>query len=216
MTAPVRVRPAAPRRAPRTAPSRPAARAGAARTTTAAQRAYQRKTERTQRFLHLVPEGATASAPRRVPFVALVIGLLAAGLVATLWLSTRSAEGSYQIGAVQETNQRLSDQAEALRRDVATASSPSALAQSAAALGMVPSGDVAHLVVATDGTVSVVGKPAPASGTPGPSLIAPATPAAPAPAAAAPAPAPAATAPAAPAAPGIVAGAEPAPTAGGA
>ena len=248
MTAPVRVRATAPRRAPRTPPSRPAARASttARASTAAAQRAYERKTERTQRFLHLVPTGEPATGRRREPFVALVIGLLAAGLVATLWLSTRSAESSYQIGAAQVHNQRLTEQAEALRRDVAIADSPSVLAQSAALLGMVLSGNVTHLVVGKDSSVSVVGIPAPATGTPGPSLIGtgpssssttppatiktPAAPAAPAPAAPAPpapappapappAPASAAAAPAAPApapAPGIVPGTDPAPTAGGA
>lgn len=218
MTAPVRVRPPAPRRAPRTPPTRPAARAStsAARASTAAaQRAYERKTERTERLLHLVPSGEPAKAPRREPFVALVIGLLAAGLVATLWLSTRSAESSYQIGAAQVHNQRLTEQAEALRRDVAIADSPSVLAQSAARLGMVLSGNVAHLVVAKDNSVSVVGTPAPATGTPGPSLIG----AGPSSSSATP-PATTPAVPAAPAspvvAPGIVPGADPAPTAGGA
>ena len=222
MTAPARVRATAPRRAPRTPPTRPADRASttARASTAAAQRAYERKTERTQRFLHLVPTGEPASARRREPFVALVIGLLAAGLVATLWLSTRSAESSYQIGAAQVHNQRLTEQAEALRRDVAIADSPSVLAQSAARLGMVLSGNVTHLVVAKDSSVSVVGTPAPATGTPGPSLIGagPSSSSTTAPAAIKP-PAAVAASPAPPApapAPGIVPGADPAPTAGGA
>ena len=212
---PVRSRPAAPRRPSRSTPAaRPAepSRATSARTT-AAQRAYERRTERTRRWRHLVPEVAHSSATvRQVPFVVMVIALLAIGLMATLWLSTRSAEGSYQLGAAQQRNQRLSEQAEALRRDVSAADSASTLAQRAAELGMVPSRDVAHLVVAPDGAVTVIGKPAPASGTP-----APAQQPAPAPAPAPPpAPAPAAAQQPAPGPQGIAPGPNPSPTAGGA
>lgn len=141
-----------------------------------------------------------------MPFVVLVIGLLAAGLVSTLWLSTSSAQASYAIGTAQEHNQQLTEQAEGLRRDVASKGSASALAEQAAALGMIPAGDVAHLVVGADGTVTVVGVPKAAAATPDP---APTGAAAPAPAAP-PAPVvPAAPpAPAAPAAPAALAAAQ--------
>lgn len=137
--------------------------------TPAAQRAYERRLDRSTRWRPAASAEPTPVA--RVPFVVLVIGLLAAGLVTTLWLSSSSAQASYAIGAAQERNQQLSEQAEGLRRDVAAKGSASALADQAAALGMVPAGDVAHLVVGADGAVTVVGVPKAASGTPAPSLI---------------------------------------------
>jgi len=196
MTAPTRTRPATTRPVPRTAP---AARPQSSGRSAAAQRAYTRKTERTQRWLHLVPDPlAGVAVARRVPFVVLVIGLLGFGLVATLWLSTNAAEGSYQLSSAQKETRLLSEKAEALHRDVATMDSAAALARRATELGMVPTTDVARLVVAPDGTVTVVGKPAPAVAPAVPLPVQPAPavrPASPAPADPAPAavPAPAAT-----------------------
>ncbi len=159
MTAPTRTRPATTRPVPRTAPT---ARPRSGRSA-AAQRAYSRKTERTQRWLHLVPDPlAGVAVARRVPFVALIIAMLGLGLVATLWLSTNAAEGSYQLSSAQKETRLLSEKAEALHRDVATMDSAAALARRASDLGMVPTTDVARLVVAPGGAVTVVGKPAPA------------------------------------------------------
>ncbi len=161
MTAPVRTRPAPTRRAPRTAP---AARPRGGGRSAAAQRAYSRKTERTQRWMHLVPDPvANVAVVRRVPFVVLIIGLLGIGLITTLWLSTNSAESSYQLSSAKKETRLLSEQVEALHRDVATMDSAVALAQRASQLGMVPTANVARLVVASDGAVAVVGKPAPAA-----------------------------------------------------
>ncbi len=179
MTAPTRTRPAPTRRTPRTAPT---ARPRGGGRSLAAQRAYSRKTERTQRWMHLVPDPlANVAVRRRVPFVALVIAMLGLGLIATLWLSTNAAEGSYQLSSAQKESNLLAEKAEALHRDVATMNSAAALARRATDLGMVPTTDVARLVVAPGGAVTVVGKPAPAAPQ--------ATPATPAPAAAAPNPA---------------------------
>ncbi len=225
-TAPARRRPPPPRRSARTAPAAPS-RAGAARST-AAQRAYVRRSERTERWLHLVPRGAEQpTAVRRVPFVVLVIALLASGLAATLWLTTRAAEDSYHLATASASTQRLGEQAAALRRDVATADSASSLAQRAARLGMVPAGDVAHLVVGPDATVALVGSPTPATGIPVPPLIAavptppavvpaPTPPAPTPPAPTPPAATPPAATPPAPAPLGIQPGPDPAPSAGAA
>ncbi|MGZ4519712.1 MAG: hypothetical protein ACXVGA_02730 [Mycobacteriaceae bacterium] len=173
MTAPARTRPAPARRAPRTAPAarasstaRPssAGRPSSTGRSVAAQRAYSRKSERSQRWTHLVPDPlAKAVVARRVPFVAIIIGLLGVGLFATLWLSANSAEDSYQLSSAQKETRLLAERVEALHRDVATMSSAAALAQRAAQLGMVPTTDVARLLVAPDGAVAVVGKPAPAA-----------------------------------------------------
>ncbi len=173
MTAPTRTRPAPTRRAPRTAPT---ARPRGGGRSLAAQRAYSRKTERTQRWMHLVPDPlANVAVRRRVPFVALVIAMLGLGLIATLWLSTNAAEGSYQLSSAQKESNLLAEKAEALHRDVATMNSAAALARRATDLGMVPTTDVARLVVAPGGAVTVVGKPAPAApqATPAPATAAP-------------------------------------------
>jgi cell division protein FtsB len=106
----------------------------------------------------------------KVPFVVLVIGSLGVGLGLTLWLSTDSAERSYQLGSSRQTNQELSQQKEALERDVLEAEAAPALAEAARNLGMIPSRDTAHLVQDPTGNWLVVGTPKPAEGVPPPPL----------------------------------------------
>lgn len=106
----------------------------------------------------------------KVPFVVLVIGSLGLGLGATLWLSTDSAERSYQLSTARETTRALSQQKESLERDVLEAQSAPALAEAARNLGMIPSQDTAHLVQDPAGNWIVVGKPKPAAGVPPPPL----------------------------------------------
>lgn len=106
----------------------------------------------------------------RVPFVVLVIGALGLGLAITLWLSTDAAQRSYQLGTARATNEALSQQKEALERDVLEAESAPALAEAARNLGMIPSKDTAHLVQDPAGNWVVVGKPKPAEGAPPPPL----------------------------------------------
>lgn len=109
----------------------------------------------------------------RVPFVVLVIGSLGLGLGVTLWLSTDAAERSYQLGHAREANQALTQQKDALERDVLEAQAAPALAESARQLGMIPSRDTAHLVQDPAGNWIVVGTPKPAEGVPPPPLNAP-------------------------------------------
>lgn len=106
----------------------------------------------------------------KVPFVVLVIGSLAVGLGVTLWLSTDAAQRSYQLGTARATNEALTQQKEALERDVLEAESAPALAEAARNLGMIPSKDTAHLVQDPSGNWIVVGKPKPAEGAPPPPL----------------------------------------------
>ncbi|MDV7356148.1 hypothetical protein R4282_24420 [Rhodococcus oxybenzonivorans] len=140
----------------------------------AAQRAYERRTQRAA--VHSGSPTAVAGMNRagslaaRIPFVATILGLLSLGLAVTLLLTTRSAEDSYQLSAAREHNQSLAEEKAALQRDVETANSAPKLAEEAAKLGMVPANDPARLVVHLDGSVEVVGKPAPASGSPVPPL----------------------------------------------
>ncbi|WP_249026201.1 hypothetical protein, partial [Mycobacterium noviomagense] len=106
----------------------------------------------------------------KVPFVVLVIGSLGLGLGVTLWLSTDSAERSYELGNARQKTQLLQQQKEALERDVLQAQAAPALAEAARKLGMIPTRDTAHLVQDPTGTWVVVGTPKPAEGVPPPPL----------------------------------------------
>ncbi len=106
----------------------------------------------------------------KVPFVVLVIGSLGAGLGLTLWLSTDSAERSYQLGSARQRTQLLQQQKEALERDVQEAQSAPTLAEAARGLGMIPTRDTAHLIQDPAGNWVVVGNPKPAQGVPPPPL----------------------------------------------
>jgi hypothetical protein len=106
----------------------------------------------------------------KVPFVVLVIGSLGLGLAATLWLSTYSAERSYQLGTARQTTNALTQQKEALERNVLEAQAAPALAEAARGLGMIPSRDTAHLVQDPAGNWVVVGTPKPAEGVQPPPL----------------------------------------------
>ncbi|QCQ91505.1 hypothetical protein [Rhodococcus sp. SGAir0479] len=146
------------------------------RRSTAAQRAYDRRRQRaTVVGGHPAPASApTVTAPRaivaRIPFVATVIGLLCLGLAATLLLTTRAAEDSYELADARAHNQSLRERTAALARDVAAGNSAPVLAAKAAEQGLIPAKDPARLVMDADGTVHVVGTPKPAEGKPVPPL----------------------------------------------
>ncbi len=106
----------------------------------------------------------------KVPFVVLIIGALGLGLGLTLWLSTASAERSYQLSHARERNRMLREQKESLERDVREAESAPALAEAARKQGMIPTRDTAHLVQDPSGNWVVVGTPKPADGVPPPPL----------------------------------------------
>lgn len=74
----------------------------------------------------------------RTPFVLLVIGLLAGGLVSLLLLNTMLAQGSFTLDSLQQRHTHLVHRMEALEREVANQSSPGSLARKARSLGMVP------------------------------------------------------------------------------
>ncbi|MBF6169328.1 hypothetical protein IU486_32045 [Streptomyces gardneri] len=138
----------------------------------AAQRAYARRRTRAEGgsdtvFLPTVRRSAMAA---RIPFVTAILALLGCGLALTLLLTTRAAEDSYQLGDARATNRRLADERAALQREVEAADSAPELAARARELGMIPAKDPARLLVGPDGSVTVIGKPTPAQGTPVPPL----------------------------------------------
>lgn len=143
----------------------------------AALRAYERRQQRAS--IH-TSDSARGSSQRRsidgsaiaarIPFVALIIGLLALGLGLTLLLTTRSAGDSYDLSAAKAVNTELAQQRASLQRDIELAESPTELARKAAGLGMVPAKNPPRLIVGADGGVQVVGTPVPADGAPVPPL----------------------------------------------
>lgn len=138
----------------------------------AAKRAYTRRRNRLEGGASPAPlPGRAASAMSgRIPFVAAIIALLGCGLMCTLLLTTRSAEDSYQLGDARKINQQLSDEQAELQRQVAAADSAPELASRARDLGMIPAKDPARLLIAPDGTVTVVGKETEQLGPPAPPL----------------------------------------------
>ncbi|MEU6561876.1 FtsB family cell division protein [Nocardia nova] len=165
----VRTRVDAPQRAQRSVPRR--AQSADRVKTGAAQRAYARRRHRAgERMLPPLPGRAGSLMAGRLPFVAAILALLGCGLLVTLVLTTHAAEDSYQLSDARKVNRQLLDERAALEREVKAADSPPELADRARELGMVPAKDPARLLVAPDGTVTVVGKETPAEGPPQPPL----------------------------------------------
>lgn len=106
--------------------------------------------------LAVVPR-LTARAPR-VPFVALVVGLLAVGLVGLLVLNTSLQRGAYVVTDLRTSAAQLSLREQNLETQVSRLQSPARLAAVAAASGMVRGDNPAFLSLATG---KVVGVPKP-------------------------------------------------------
>lgn len=164
MTAPPRVAPPAGRtrtQAPTRESGKPAVQPDRSRST-AAERAYARRAQRSQRSTDDRPAVKVERKPgsaSRATFVILVMVLLTGGVVATLWFSTQATGDAYKLEQAKNTTNQLSARVGQLRQQVAQQDSPQSLAQRAQQLGMVPAGDIAHLVVGPDGKVTVIGTP---------------------------------------------------------
>lgn len=132
----------------------------------AAQKAYARRAQRST-VAHdgrPAPQGVLGILRLRLPasrasFVLLMMSLLVAGVVLTLWLSTQAVADSYRLDSIREETQSLAEQAERLQREVAHQQSAEALADEARSLGMVPSGHPARLVITGHGKPKLVGEP---------------------------------------------------------
>ncbi|GLW47835.1 hypothetical protein Stsp02_34970 [Streptomyces sp. NBRC 14336] len=112
---------------------------------------------RAARLARLFPTGTGQAA--RTPFVVLVVLLLGGGLIGLLVLNSALSEGAFRLDDLQRETKSLTDEEQALQRDVDAYSAPDALQRRARELGMVPGGDPAFLD--PDGTVK--GVPAPAA-----------------------------------------------------
>ena len=158
---------------PEVAPARRASRGR----TSAAERAYARRAQRAdllqQREQKPEPESAEAPARKRLKirwprsrasFVLMMMGLLAAGVATTLWLTTQAIADSYRLEQLRSGNANLAQTKEKLQRDVGRMESPAWLAPSAQQQGMVAGGDPARIVVGPDGKTTLVGEPKKAKG----------------------------------------------------
>lgn len=131
--------------------------------TTAADKAYRRRARRVERGFDAASLVPTRVA-RRIPFIALLIGMCVAGLALALWLNTSSTSRSYEVTAARAVNQDLRNQKASLEQIVEAGNAAPALAAKAAELGMVQGRDIARLIVAPDGTVWLEGEPTAAAG----------------------------------------------------
>jgi hypothetical protein len=98
-----------------------------------------------------------------MPFAVLVTGLIVGGLALLLLLNTVSAANEVRRHEITARDASVAAQVQELQNEVAASAAPGNLAQAAAALGMVPAMNPAFLVVASDGSVRILGSPAAAS-----------------------------------------------------
>lgn len=105
-----------------------------------------------QRVSHLRLVVARRSSAARAPFLAVVVLIMAIGMLGLLLLNTVLAQDAFRLHALQLQGRALADQEQALQREVDRLQSPQSLAARAAALGMVPGGPPAFLRLA-DGQV---------------------------------------------------------------
>lgn len=106
--------------------------------------------------LTVVPKATTRL--RRIPFVFVVVGILALGLIGLLVLNTTLQQGTYAVSNLRDRASALQDRQQHLQVQVAQLQSPQRLAEQALRLGMVDGGSPAFLSLATG---QIVGHPTP-------------------------------------------------------
>jgi hypothetical protein len=102
----------------------------------------------------------------RVPFALLVTSLIVGGLALLLGLNTLSAANELERHNLADKDVRVAAQLQDLHDQVAASAAPDNLARAAEALGMVPAGNPAFLVLGADGSVRVLGSALPVSAPP--------------------------------------------------
>ncbi|MEU8759210.1 septum formation initiator family protein [Streptomyces sp. NPDC048659] len=98
---------------------------------------------RAARLGRLMPSGPSSAA--RTPFVLLVVVLLGGGLISLLLLNSAVNQGSFELSELKKKTTELTDEEQALQRDVDDSSAPDALERRARELGMVPGGSPVFL-----------------------------------------------------------------------
>ncbi|BAU82619.1 septum formation initiator [Streptomyces laurentii] len=127
---------------------------------------------RAARLGKLMPSGPSTAA--RTPFVLLVVTLLGGGLISLLLLNSALNQGSFQLSELKKKTTELTDEEQALQRDVDDSAAPDALERRARELGMVPGDSPAFL--GQDGRIIGVPTTATPSPTPAPEATTPARP----------------------------------------
>ncbi|MFD3543845.1 hypothetical protein ACFWUQ_30690, partial [Streptomyces sp. NPDC058662] len=87
----------------------------------------------------------SAAQAARMPFVLLVVALLGGGLISLLLLNSALNEGSFKLSELKKETTALTDEEQALQRDVDAYSAPDALQRRAHDLGLVPGGSPVFL-----------------------------------------------------------------------
>ncbi|MFI6000200.1 hypothetical protein ACIA98_07235 [Streptomyces sp. NPDC051366] len=96
--------------------------------------------------------GGSPGQAARTPFVLLVVALLAGGLISLLLLNSALNQGSFQLSRLKKETTALTDEEQALQRDVDGYSAPDALQRRAHELGLVPGGS--PVFIGPDGKVT--------------------------------------------------------------
>src|SRR5258708_25208571 len=81
--------------------------------------------------------------PSLLPFVGVLLALLALGLVGLLLLNTALNQGAFKLRQKQSDQTKLIQQEQQYRQELSRLSEPGALASQAQQLGMVPGGNPA-------------------------------------------------------------------------
>lgn len=110
------------------------------------------------RRLGRVLGGPVAGQAARTPFVLLVVALLGGGLISLLLLNSALNQGSFQLSKLKKETTVLTDEEQALQRDVDGYSAPDALQRRAHELGLVPGGS--PVFIGPDGKVAGAASPA--------------------------------------------------------
>ncbi|HYS34202.1 MAG TPA: septum formation initiator [Pseudonocardiaceae bacterium] len=179
MTAPARVAGPARSRTRTPPPSRerePERAPGTRGRSAAAERAYARRAQRSERATGVTPTVKTERRPGSASwatFVVMVMALLVCGVVATLWFSTQATADAYRLEQAKKATSALSVRVAQLQQQVDQQDSAPALGDRARQLGMVPAGDPSHLVVGPDGSVALIGTPSVARTPPPPATTTP-------------------------------------------
>jgi len=77
----------------------------------------------------------------RTPFVLLLVALLSVGLISLLLLNTALSQDSFRLSDLGRRSAQLTDDEQALERQIADLEAPQRLAETARELGMKPSGN---------------------------------------------------------------------------
>ena len=100
---------------------------------------------------------APINAPR-APFIALVGGVVVAGVLGILLINTKTAENSFRIDTLQKQQAKLDSQQQQLENQIAANTSPGSLDAAARRLGLVKAESPAYIRL-PDGKVFGVPKP---------------------------------------------------------